>query len=265
MTAESVQLYFYDVYTVCIRLWFVRKIRAGRWPKRDSNSRPPLCSFDIHFHFDCTSDLRSFCGDEFARESHIPRRRLIKTWQQVGHQRRLLVVNKIAAPLLAVFLCNTLGAQTPQPQVHPTRLASTRDLAKFVGTYPCSNGLLQDRVLLSSLRKVLDSDYQAYREHMGLSGCGAIEKRDGFLLMDVSQLHVGGYTSLIFIRLHDGALFLFWLKSTVAEKHWSFYGQRPIPTTVCQIVESELNKEWGHVAQFSFDGENLEIRLNDSR
>jgi hypothetical protein len=100
---------------------------------------------------------------------------------------------------------------------------------------------------------------------MGLSGCGAIEKRDRFLLMDVSQLHVGGYTSLIFVRLTDGAIFLFWLKSTVADKQWSFYGERPIPATVSQTVESELNKEWGHVARFSVHGENVEIRLNDSR
>ena len=193
----------------------------------------------------------------------LPFIELTRTWQQVVPRSRLLFVSRVAASLLAIFLCNTLGAQTPQPQVHPTRLSSTRDLAKFVGTYPCSNGLLQDRVLLSSLRKVLAGDYQAYREHMGLSGCGAIEKRDGFLLMDVSQQHVGGYSSLIFIRLTDGAVFLFWLKSTVAEKRWSFYGQRPIPSTVSQIVESELNEEWGHVAQFSVDGENLEIQLKN--
>lgn len=100
---------------------------------------------------------------------------------------------------------------------------------------------------------------------MGLSGCGAIEKRDGFLLMDVSQLHVGGFTSLIFIRLSDGAIFLFWLKSTVADKQRSFYGQRPIPGIVSQTVGSELNKEWGHVARFSVHGENIEIQLNDLR
>lgn len=174
-------------------------------------------------------------------------------------------MNKIAAWMLAIFPCITLGAQTSPPQAHPSHLTSTRDLVKYVGTYPCSSGLLQQGVLLSSLRKILGGDYQAYREHMGMSGCGAIEKRDGFLLMDVSQLHVGGYTSLIFIRPSDGAVFLFWLKSTVAEKQCSFYGQRPIPTTIRQIVESELNEEWGHVARFSVHGENVEIRMNDSK
>ncbi len=171
---------------------------------------------------------------------------------------------KIAASLLAISLCITLGAQTTHPQARPPRLTSTRDLAKYVGTYPCRNGLLQHPVLLSSLRKALGGDYQAYREHIGLSGCGAIEKTDGFLLMDVSQLHVGGYTSLIFIRLTDGAVFLFWLKSTVADEQWNFYGERPIPTTVSRTVESELNKEWGHVARFSVHGEEVEIRRIDS-
>lgn len=59
-------------------------------------------------------------------------------------------------------------------------------------------------------------------------------------------------------------LFLFWLKSTVAEKQWSFYGQRPIPTSVSQTVESELNQQWGHVARFSVHGDAVEIQLNGS-
>jgi hypothetical protein len=100
---------------------------------------------------------------------------------------------------------------------------------------------------------------------MRLSGCGAIEKRNGSLLLDVSQEHTGGYTSLIFVRLTDGAVFLFWLKSTVAERQWSFYGHRPIPTPVSHMVGSELNNMWGHVAQFTVDGDTVEIRLNDAR
>ena len=39
---------------------------------------------------------------------------------------------------------------------------------------------------------------------------------------------------------NDRYAFLFWLKST-AQKEYSFYGQKPIPATVSQIVESELN------------------------
>jgi hypothetical protein len=184
------------------------------------------------------------------------------SWNHVVLGRKLLVVNSVAAFLLGIAVCS---AQTARPQSHPIRLTSTRDVAKYVGTYPCSNGLLRQRVLLSALRNVLDGDYRAYREHMGFSGCVAIQKRDGFLLMDVSHLHVGGYTSLIFIRPTDGAVFLFWLKSTVAEGKWSFYGQRPIPAAVSQIVESQLNESWGHVATFSVRGDHVDIHLNDSR
>jgi hypothetical protein len=80
--------------------------------------------------------------------------------------------------------------------------------------------------------------------------------------MDVSQLHVGGYSSLIFVRLTDGMLFVFWLKSQVGEKQWQFYGPRPIPETVTKTVEAEMNKEWGHVAKFTARGEELDIELN---
>ena len=124
---------------------------------------------------------------------------------------------------------------------------------------------MKQPVLLSSLKNILDGDYDAYREHIKFSGCGAIERKGAFLLMDVSQLHVGGYMSMIFVRSRDGAVFLFWLKKTVAEKDYSFYGQRPIPTAIGQIVESELNTTWGHVAHFHVRGESVEIQMIDSK
>jgi hypothetical protein len=169
----------------------------------------------------------------------------------------------LATSLLVVAVCATSLGQTPKSPKRAS-LASTRDLAKYVGTYPCSNGLLTQPVVLSSLRAILDGDYSSYREHMKLSGCGAIEKKGGLLLMDVSQTHVGGYTSFIFVRLSDGALFLFWLKSTVGEKQWQFYGPKPIPQAVLQTVETELNTVWGHVARFTLEGQNLIIQLKSN-
>jgi hypothetical protein len=162
---------------------------------------------------------------------------------------------------MVVILAGVLTTIVVASRTPSLEITSTRDLAKYVGTYPCTNGLLKQPVLLSSLKQILRGDYEAYREQMKFSGCGAIERRDGFLLMDVSQMHVGGYTSLIFVRLRDGALFLFWLKSTVAQKEYSFYGQKPIPAPVSKIVESELNATWGHVAQFHVHGENVRIEL----
>lgn len=118
-------------------------------------------------------------------------------------------MNVIVRLLLAITLCATVDAQTAKPQPRLARLTSTRELVKYVGTYPCSNGLLRQPVLLSALRRILGNDYPAYRKHMKVSGCGAIEKRDELLLLDVSQLHVGGYTSMIFVRATDGAAFPF--------------------------------------------------------
>lgn len=166
--------------------------------------------------------------------------------------------------LLATVLGNLLATKTAESQSNSSLIKSTRDLAKYVGTYPCSNGLLKQPSLLSSLKDILDGDYRAYREHMKFSGCGAIEKRGDFLLMDVSQLHVGGYTSLIFIRLSDGVAFLFWLKGNVAEKDYSFYGPRPIPAPISEIVGSELNTAWGHRAKFRVYGDKVDIQLVDS-
>jgi hypothetical protein len=86
--------------------------------------------------------------------------------------------------------------------------------------------------------------------------------RDGFVFADVSQLHVGGYTSFIFVRPIDGTTYVFWLKSAVRDKDWQLYGPRPVPESVLRTVETELNTEWGHVAQFRLDGQNLIILLN---
>jgi hypothetical protein len=120
--------------------------------------------------------------------------------------------------------------------------------------------LLEDPILLQSLHKILGPDYQAYREHMRIAGCGGIERINGLLLLDVSQSHVGGYDSQIYIRENDGELFLFWLKSTVLEKNYKFYGPKPIPLGVSRAVESNLNEGWGHVAKFTVHGEQLEIQ-----
>ena len=176
----------------------------------------------------------------------------------------MLIVNAVSCLLLILAGSLTTDAQPTESHIGATHLRSTREFAEYVGRYPCSNGLLEQRVLLSSLHKILGKDYLSYREHMRISGCGPIEESEGYLLLDVSQEHVGGYTSLMFIRMSDGAVFLFWLKSTVADKRWSFYGQRPIPSPVSHLVESQLNTVWGHVARFKVSGDTVEIQLKDS-
>lgn len=182
-------------------------------------------------------------------------------WPSGGSSAYDAEVRHVLLCLLLFSVMNTtaLAQQQKRPQRVP-HITTLHDLSKYVGTYPCSNGLLKEPVLLQSLRNILGQDYQAYREHMRLSGCGAIERVDGFLLLDVSQLHVGGYHSLIFVKESDGTLFLFWLKYMVLDKDYKFYGHRPIPTVVSRAVESNLNTGWGHVARFTVRGEQVEIQ-----
>jgi hypothetical protein len=136
-----------------------------------------------------------------------------------------------------------------------------QDLSHYVGTYPCRNGLLRSPVLLRALRDVLRDRYAAYHHHLSVSGCGAIEERGDYLLLDVSQLHVGGSSSIILVRKRDGVLFLFWLRETVSDREAHVYGPRPIPTAALAIFEHDMNVEWGHVACFSAARDSLAIDL----
>jgi len=66
---------------------------------------------------------------------------------------------------------------------------------------------------------------------------------------------------MIFVRPADGAVYVFWLKGTVAEKRYEIYGPRPVPTVVMEQIAQNLNVSWGHVARFTVHGEVLDIDL----
>jgi hypothetical protein len=135
-------------------------------------------------------------------------------------------------------------------------LESLTSLARHVGEYPCSTGLLGAPVLQSAIRSVLAADYGAYLEHIQQSGCGAIAWRGAWLLLDVSQLHVGGYTSFILVNPTTKQVWVFWLQGEVMDKKWMLYGRQPVPGDMSKAIVDELNSSWGHVASFSWrDGE----------
>jgi hypothetical protein len=169
-------------------------------------------------------------------------------------------VKRTLVVLLVSLWCFGVIPQAQKPTAR--RLSDIREIGRFLGTYPCENGLLNSPSVTTALKTTLGSDYPAYRQHVASSGCGALEMRDGFVFADVSQLHVGGYTSFIFVHPIDGTTYVFWLKSAVWDKDWQLYGPRPVPESVLRTVETELNTGWGHVAQFRFDGQNLIILLN---
>jgi hypothetical protein len=132
------------------------------------------------------------------------------------------------------------------------KLESLAALAGHVGEYPCSTGLFGAPAVQTALRSILADDYGAYLEHVELSGCGAIAWRGSSLLMDISQLHVGGYSSLIVVNPKTSKVWLFWLPGTVGERKWKMYGPQPVPAEVSKAVVDDLNSGWGHVASFSW-------------
>lgn len=170
--------------------------------------------------------------------------------------REVMIFGRVFVASLVLF-----GGPHPATSKHATepRLHRLQDLARHVGEYPCTNGLLNAPVLQAAIRKTLGADYGPYREHMSLSGCGAIARRGPYLLMDVSQLHVGGYTSVILGRESDEALFLLWLKSTVAEHDLHVYGSAPLPASALNLFAQAMNASWGHVACFRPQGYSLVV------
>jgi hypothetical protein len=152
---------------------------------------------------------------------------------------------------------------TAQPRKKSAaELSDIHMIGKFLGAFPCENGLINSPALRSVLKRALDTDYREYENFSSLAGCGRLERRDQYVFADISQLHVGGYTSYIFVRPRDGTTYVFLLNSTVSEKHWTLYGPKPVPDIVLQTVGAELNGAWGHVANFQFVGQNLQIHLN---
>lgn len=166
--------------------------------------------------------------------------------------------------LLLVVVCSiwcyVTNAQPGKPSA--ARLTDIHQISRFLGTYPCENDLLDSPALKTAFKRTLGTDYREYLKHISLSGCGLLKMRDQYVFADVSQLHVGGYTSYIFVRPSDGIMYVFWLKSTVSEKQWALYGSKPVPDIVLHTVEAELNEAWGHVAHFKIVGQNLEIVPN---
>jgi len=166
-------------------------------------------------------------------------------------------MRSIAVLLAICFFGSALSCQTRHGS---PALRSLRDLNTYVGTYPCRNGLLKTRVLRQAIMSTLGSDSSSYAEHIAQSGCGQIEKQQDLIVMDMSQVHVGGYSSLIFVKPSGGAVWLYWLDAPVAPGAPSrIYGSRPVPASVLNAIEQRMNEGWGHVAHFRVDADSIVI------
>ena len=167
--------------------------------------------------------------------------------------------------VIAVFLalCSFGSVVACQSRLGSSALRSLRDLNAYVGTYPCRNGLLNARALRQAFMSTLGFDSSSYAQHITQSACSRIEKEHGLLVMDVSQLHVGGYSSLIFVDPSKGLAWVYWLDGPVAPNAPSrIYGSRPVPAVLLSAVEQRMNNSWSHVAHFRADADSLIIERN---
>ena len=159
-----------------------------------------------------------------------------------------------------VLLSAALAAQVKRPAVQ-----SLAALPRYVGTYPCTNGVIVSPVMQEALKRTLGADFAAYQKHIGLASCGPVESEGQFIVIDESQMGVGGYTSYIYVRLPDQTVYVFWLKSLVSEKRYQIYGPRPLPPEVMSSIVRRMNEGWGRAAKITARGELLDIAVGKPR
>ena len=170
---------------------------------------------------------------------------------------------KLQVVLLVWLLCliQTEFVQVSESRKNTGDAKSYNSLKKYIGKYPKQTKFFDEPLVKSELKRILGKDYQQYRQHVGFSGCGPFILKDNLLYADVSQLHVGGYSSLVFADLKERRFFLFWLKGQVAAKEYQIYGDKPIPEPILGIIVEEMNQSWGHVAEFAIKDNTIAIGI----
>ncbi len=160
-------------------------------------------------------------------------------------------------------LLGTLAAQArSQAPSAADSLNDLHDLSRYVGTFPCVNGLLRSPTLRRAVAALLGPvDAANYGEYLENPNCGKIERKDGYLVLDLFFAHSGGFSSLILVRERDAVMFVFWLRGEVGYQQDHVYGPRPVPPAVLHIAERNMNEGWGHVACFTPQADSLAIDL----
>ena len=158
--------------------------------------------------------------------------------------------------LLLLFFYTAITIQTE------AQISDWNGLKKYIGTYSKNTDFFKNQIIKTEFKKILSNDYKNYQDFLYLAGCGEIEFKYGLMYGDVSQLHVGGYSSLFFINIKEKKMYLFWLTGTVGDKQFKIYGDKPTPANVLNLIEEEMNTSWGHVAKFKVKGDSIDIHLN---
>lgn len=68
---------------------------------------------------------------------------------------------------------------------------------------------------------------------------------------------------MILVRPSDEQVYLFWLRSGVGDKDYKMYGRRPLPEEAKAIVADQMNVIWGHVAHFTWSGDEFQIDMQE--
>jgi hypothetical protein len=115
----------------------------------------------------------------------------------------------------------------------------------YIGAYSKSTDFFKKPIVKNEMKRILGNDYKSYQAFFSQAGCGEVEFKYGLIYGDVSQEHVGGYSSLFFANTTSKKMDLFWLQRTVGDKLYKIYGDKPIPANVLNIVIEEMNTGWG--------------------
>ena len=160
-----------------------------------------------------------------------------------------------------VFGQTNFNASGEIPEVQEVNAPDFESLMKYVGKYPKQTDFFENPIVTEGLKEILKEDFTTYIDFVSKAGCGEMNYKYGLIYGDVSQLHVSGYASLIFINCKEEKMYLFWLKETVREKNYKIYGDKPVPVNVLNLIVQEMNISWGHVANFSTQADSIKIEL----
>jgi hypothetical protein len=173
--------------------------------------------------------------------------------------------------LLAILVLTSCGLKQSDSSANSNRIDSLKidkaqsndwlTLKKYIGTFPKETDFFKNPIVTNELKRILGSDYKLYLDHVSQSGCGSMISKDNLIVGDISQLHVGGYGSIVFIDIANKKMYLFWLSSTVSDKIYKIYGDKPIPNTILRLIVDNMNEGWGHVAHFTVDSDSVKIEI----
>jgi hypothetical protein len=135
-------------------------------------------------------------------------------------------------------------------------------LNKYIGTNTWETDFIKNPIVKKELKRILGADYKAYLNHVTASNFGFVEKKGNLICAEISQEHCAGFNSIIFIDIQEKKMYLYWLKSSVSDKKYAIYGDKPIPHKILNLIVENMNKGWGHVARFSSEKGGIKIELN---